>query len=150
MKKTVIRNAQGKIRNIGPWDYQWEPVEKLKQVQVSDEKGRLLFLHPIGAGEFEPRPEISDKPFLVEMMVPVMDDEGKPVMRAANPMPDDHYEDEAELQEGADGELYENYQALRRVAYPSIADQLDAIWKGGADMEAMRTTIMGIKDKYKK
>lgn len=75
------------------------------------------------------------------------------VTQKANPVATDaegYYEDEAELQEGADGGLYENYRALRRVAYPSLADQLDAIWKGGADMDAMREIIMGIKEKYKK
>ena len=38
-----------------------------------------------------------------------------------------------------------DHAAKRREAYPSIADQLDAIWKGGADMEAMRQRILAIK-----
>lgn len=42
------------------------------------------------------------------------------------------------------------YAEKRKAEYPSLADQLDAIWKGGSDMEAMRQTIAGIKVKYPK
>ncbi len=41
-------------------------------------------------------------------------------------------------------------EALRAMAYPPIADQLDAIWKGGADMEAMRKTVLAVKAKFPK
>lgn len=43
-----------------------------------------------------------------------------------------------------------NYQELRRIEYPQIADQLDAMWKGGKEAEAMRREIMAIKSKYPK
>ena len=42
------------------------------------------------------------------------------------------------------------YQDLRGLEYPPISDQLDAIWKGGVDMEAMRKQIMDVKAKYPK
>jgi hypothetical protein len=38
----------------------------------------------------------------------------------------------------------------RQAAYPSIADQLDALWKGGAAAEEMKATVMAIKEKYPK
>jgi hypothetical protein len=34
--------------------------------------------------------------------------------------------------------------------YPGIADQLDAIWKGGEAMENMRKTVMAVKAKWPK
>lgn len=42
------------------------------------------------------------------------------------------------------------YLALRKSEYPPIEDQLDAIWKGGADEAAMRSQIAAIKNKYPK
>ena len=42
------------------------------------------------------------------------------------------------------------YDELRRMAYPSFGDQLDAIWKGGEEMELMRHKILAIKQKYPK
>ena len=42
------------------------------------------------------------------------------------------------------------YDKMRLLAYPSIGDQLDAIWKGGAAMEAMRVQIEAVKSKFPK
>lgn len=42
------------------------------------------------------------------------------------------------------------YRQNRKRRYPSIEDQLDAIWKGGADEAAMRFKIKGIKEKFPK
>lgn len=42
------------------------------------------------------------------------------------------------------------YADLRRAEYPPIGDQLDALWKGGADAAAMKAIIDGIKAKYPK
>lgn len=39
-----------------------------------------------------------------------------------------------------------DYAARRQAEYPTIADQLDAIWKGGAELERMRDTIMAVKE----
>jgi hypothetical protein len=44
----------------------------------------------------------------------------------------------------------QDYAELRRNDYPDIGDQLDALWKGGADLEAMRQKILGVKSKYPK
>jgi hypothetical protein len=38
----------------------------------------------------------------------------------------------------------------RARAYPPIADQLDAIWKGPADMEVMRAKVLAVKAAYPK
>lgn len=37
------------------------------------------------------------------------------------------------------------YKAVRREAYPEVGDQLDAIWKGGDDQEAMKVLIDKVK-----
>jgi len=42
------------------------------------------------------------------------------------------------------------YQKQRAQEYPSIGDQLDAIWKGGDAYDAMLAKVMAIKDKYPK
>jgi hypothetical protein len=44
----------------------------------------------------------------------------------------------------------QNYSELRRKEYPAIGDQLDALWKGGEALEAMRQQIVAVKEKYKK
>jgi hypothetical protein len=42
------------------------------------------------------------------------------------------------------------YADLRKNEYPLIADQLDALWKGGEALEQMRQQILLIKEKYPK
>ncbi len=43
-----------------------------------------------------------------------------------------------------------DYYALRRVEYPSLGDQLDAMWKGGSAASDMQAKITAIKTKYPK
>ena len=42
------------------------------------------------------------------------------------------------------------YIAKRAAEYPPIGDQLDALWKGGAEAEAMLAKVQAIKTKYPK
>jgi hypothetical protein len=44
----------------------------------------------------------------------------------------------------------QNYRDLRKSEYPDIRDQLDALWKGGEALEAMRQQVMAVKEKYQK
>lgn len=46
--------------------------------------------------------------------------------------------------------LSDKYAEQRRNEYPALADQLDAIWKGGDSLDAMRKQVMAIKAKYPK
>lgn len=46
--------------------------------------------------------------------------------------------------------LKQNYQDLRRAAYPDIREQLDALWKGGKDAEDMRAKVVAVKEKFPK
>ena len=42
------------------------------------------------------------------------------------------------------------YDEQRKAEYPDIRDQLDALWKGGAEADAMKEIIQAIKAKYPK
>lgn len=42
------------------------------------------------------------------------------------------------------------YKAKRAREYPPIGDQLDALWKGGAEAEAMLAKVQAVKQKYPK
>lgn len=42
------------------------------------------------------------------------------------------------------------YQSKRAAEYPSIAEQLDAIWKGGDAAEEMLAKVQAVKLKYPK
>lgn len=44
----------------------------------------------------------------------------------------------------------QDYAELRRSEYPELRDQLDALWKGGVDLEAMRYKVLQVKQKYAK
>lgn len=41
-----------------------------------------------------------------------------------------------------------DYAQERRKNYPPLPDQLDAIWKGGADMESMRAAVLAVREQY--
>jgi hypothetical protein len=42
------------------------------------------------------------------------------------------------------------YKYARASEYPPIGDQLDALWKGGAEAEAMLAKVQAVKTKYPK
>lgn len=44
----------------------------------------------------------------------------------------------------------QDYAEIRRKEYPTIGDQLDALWKGGVDLEQMREKVLQVKQKYPK
>lgn len=62
-----------------------------------------------------------------------------PCTPAGNPAKGGHrvLQDYARLRLGAEG-------------YPSIADQLDALWKGGAEEAAMRARVAAVKARFPK
>lgn len=43
-----------------------------------------------------------------------------------------------------------DYYSKRRQEYPSLGDQMDALWKGGAEQAAMMQKIAAVKAKYPK
>ena len=47
-------------------------------------------------------------------------------------------------------EIATKYKRDRKAEYPSIGDQLDALWKGGVELEIMKTKILAVKEKYPK
>lgn len=44
----------------------------------------------------------------------------------------------------------QDYRELRKSEYPTIGDQLDALWKGGDELTKMSERIAAVKEKYKK
>jgi hypothetical protein len=42
------------------------------------------------------------------------------------------------------------YKSKRAAEYPSITDQLDALWKGGSAAEEMLAKVQAVKTKYPK
>ena len=44
----------------------------------------------------------------------------------------------------------QDYAELRRNDYPDVREQLDALWKGGEALDAMRQRILEVKEKYPK
>jgi len=44
----------------------------------------------------------------------------------------------------------QEYIFKRKAEYPNIGDQLDALWKGGAEAEAMLAKVQAVKQKYPK
>lgn len=54
------------------------------------------------------------------------------------------------IEKSSDEKYKSNYRNLRSREYPTMGDQLDAIWKGGADLDAMKAQVMAVKAKYPK
>lgn len=55
-----------------------------------------------------------------------------------------------EIIEPVQEEIPLTYEDLRRIEYPSIGDQLDALFKAGVFPEEMAAQIQAVKDKYPK
>ncbi len=50
----------------------------------------------------------------------------------------------------AEAVAMEEFRRTRAAAYPPIGDQLDALWKGGAEADAMKAMVMAVKAMYPK
>lgn len=72
--------------------------------------------------------------------------------KIGNPLPEGVTSEIREVVTGPQGGFFlaDDHAILRKQEYPSIADQLDAIWKGGKEVAAMRDLILSIKAKYPK
>ena len=67
-----------------------------------------------------------------------------------NPVTLDTAAAEAEIAVLEAAEAKVAYRAQRAKAYPPVGDQLDALWKGGADQAAMKAAIDKVKSDYPK
>ena len=69
-----------------------------------------------------------------------------------NPLPEGAETGEFDISITSDGRyvLASNYAELRKAEYPSIGDQLDALYKAGVLPEYMAEQIKAVKDKYPK
>lgn len=69
-----------------------------------------------------------------------------------NPIPDGAIEEDIEFIRDAKGRVRrpDDYYYLRKAEYPSIGDQLDALFAAGLFPEDMAAKLQSIKDKYPK
>ena len=131
MMKQVWRDADGRVVNIGPWDYKIEeqlPDPTPDGARAVDDGERVYWVD--GGGN----------PIAMVQIV-------------HNPLPEGvTCAQEEEVVENEDGGLTaaDDYSTLRRFAYPPIADQLDAIFKGGDALTAMQAEIAAVKGRYPK
>lgn len=105
MKQTVVV-LDGKIINVGDWDY---------QIKLDDQENEVV----------------------------------------ANPLPEGAVIEEREITLSTDNRIVDltdplAYRDFRRGEYPDLRDQLDAIWKGGTDLDDMRLKVLSVKEKYPK
>ncbi len=120
---TKVFMLDGKIINVGEWDYQVYQVEVI---------GNPFF----GEGD---APEDWDYQIRFEDVI-------------GNPLPDGATEEDREVVESAKGRLLlvDDWRSLREDAYPSTKDQLDAMWKGGEAGQEMAVVVQAVKEKYPK
>lgn len=69
-----------------------------------------------------------------------------------NPLPEDAEIGEFDISITSDGRyvLTSNYAELRKQEYPSIGDQLDALFKAGLFPPEMAEKLQAVKDEYPK
>jgi hypothetical protein len=161
----VWRDADGNPVHIGEWDHQVSIAYRnpLPNDLVNrPERVPLLrngepVLRPIGrpgeAGGFEP--VMTDGPprwFRGDDLIHEGEWDPQPEETQGNPIPDGVSSSEEDVATRVDGGVAAagDYQSLRRAAYPTIKDQLDALWKGGAEAEAMRASVLAVKAQYPK
>lgn len=91
---------------------------------------------------------------MIQRFYIMYDENGKKLQRLVNTGPEEIVPGFTEVtKEEYDEPISEKplaYAEKRRREYPSIGDQLDAIWKGGTEMTAMARKIIAIKEKYPK
>lgn len=115
----------GVLINIGPWDYRSKPETRIEYEEIyHGEKLIKRIPREVETGN------------IIHM----------------NPLPEGAIDGEFDVEETERGRitLSSDYKTLRHDAYPSIADQLDALWKGGEDIELMREKVMAVKNRYPK
>lgn len=79
-----------------------------------------------------------------------LDEEGLEVIN--NPLPEGATEEDIDFVQDAKGRIrhLNDYYYLRKAEYPSIGDQLDALFAAGVFPEEMAAKLQAIKDKYPK
>lgn len=122
--KLVIRDVAGAVINIGPWDFQTEPVMASDlDKPIHNQQGELVGHEQKQIGE-----------------------------RPRNPLPAGAYESTADIATSDDGGLYatENHRGLRAGEYPPIGDQLDSLFKAGLFPPDMAAQLQAVKNKFPK
>ena len=179
MKQIVVRDAAGRVINIGPWNHGYvpapilaqggEPVEVPETVapatpavmrtaepgEIIGKNRRGIDIVAVGGEWVEVEPEkpgevipATTRPAEPGELLGYSDTE----TIATNPLPEGATMAEEDIVEREDGGLAAaaDHVSLRVAAYPSIADQLDALWKGGEALYEMRARVLAVKDRFPK
>lgn len=162
----VWRDAAGVVVNIGPWDHQWQTVftnplpadaenrpERVPLLRDGEPVMRLVRDRPGEEPEFEA--VMTDGPprwFRGDVLIHEGEWDNRPENVERNPIPAGVTSSEELTRERDDGGIAAagDYESLRRAAYPPLKDQLDAMWKGGAEADAMRAIVLGVKERFPK
>ena len=164
--KTKVYVQGGKVINVGPWDEQ----RRIETWVLLN--GEVIH---VGAWDFGERTELRMMKdgecvgILLDGLDVTPDDVSiKAVVTIDNPLPDGAVveefevilnpippgavEEEIEIMTTAKGRIVaqDDYRSLRADEYPSLGDQLDALWKGGDAVASMLAAITAIKAKYPK
>lgn len=135
-QEKIIRDSEGKIINIGEWDYQYRNL-------YADDLEKPVRNHTVFLFDEEGNPLEPPVIGYVQKLVGVVPD---------NPLPEGSTESFEEVITGADGGRYHHseYQKLRKLEYPSFGDQLDALFRAGVFPPELAIQIQAVKDKYPK
>lgn len=162
----VWRDAGGNVVHIGEWDFQYSVV--FRNPLPSDAENRpdrvpllrdgepvMRLVRDVVGEEPEYEPVLTDGPprwFRGDNLIHEGEWDNRPEDVASNPIPAGVTSSDEPTRERDDGGLAAagDYESLRRAAYPPLKDQLDAMWKGGAEADAMRATVLGVKERFPK
>lgn len=147
MKKVCVV-LDGKVLNHGPWehviyvkDVDYREVAREVEREIARDVEREVDgkIETVIVKELVTVIEIEMEPFEIERPVP-------------NPFPEGAVEGEFEVEWTSDGRvvLATDYVAKRRAEYPSIGEQLDALFKAGAFPPEMAKRLQAVKDKHPK
>lgn len=145
----VIRDVLGAVINIGAWDFKIEPVmgDDLEKPIYDDDKDKPIYADYVADAPGDSPPKVVD--YEKKLVGYHQKQVGQKIH---NPMPEGAYECNADIVTSADGGIYatENHRGLRAGEYPSIGDQLDALYKAGMFPADMAARLKAVKDKYPK
>lgn len=126
----VIKDQDGNVINIGPWQHDVRPVENPDRFELTKSEIKAMV----------ERGQNPDYLYNEDGTVQELD---------YNPLPNGACEDGAEVIQREDGGLCAATDHARLRVYPSIAEQLDYIYHHGVD--AWKSDmIKPVKDKYPK
>lgn len=162
-REIVVRDAQGVVIHIGEWDAAPQPLREVRarggeeiaaRTAVGGEIiGEFSFPDPSRPGKGLKRPVRAEPGDELPARVAAEGELLGYAMVPTNPLPAGATQALEDVYETEDGARFAvtDYARARRHAYPSMGDQLDALWKElgdetlGEDAHGMRERIRAVK-----